>query len=356
MRVSRTRLVAILLSCLLVPAASASAMPEPAGAPTMTASTASTAPKPQFFAASSPWNLPVPANTALDGSSSTLVGSLVNMVNTYGAGLEVMSYSTPIYTVPATQPTVYVQISPNSSGQVNPDLQRALSAVPIPPGAQPAAGTDEMLVINQPATNTMWELWHAQLESDGWHADWGGRIIDVSQSPGYYEHIVASDGTVLEQPWWGASATSLALADSVITVRDLQNGYIDHALALLVPHPWARAGVVAWPAERTDGISTDPASIPEGAHFRLDPTLNIDSLNLPALTKMIALAAQQYGFIVRGSSSDVTVQGQAPRTANQTSVWQNIMAASGFKYWVQVLQQFPWSHLQLLPMTLSAPQ
>jgi hypothetical protein len=69
---------------------------------------------------------------------------------------------------------------------------------------------------------------------------------------------------------------------------------------------------------------------------------------------MIAVAAQRYGFIVRDGSSDVTIDGQAPRSATQTAAWQNIMAASGFTYWSQVLKNFPWTHLQLLPMTLSA--
>jgi hypothetical protein len=112
---------------------------------------------------------------------------------------------------------------------------------------------------------------------------------------------------------------------------------------------------MAWPAERTDGVSTASGSIPEGAHFRLDPTLNIGSLNLPPLTRMIAVAAQRYGFIVRDGSSNVTVDGQAPRTTTETTAWQNAMSASGFQYWSQVLKNFPWSHLQLLQMTLSRP-
>jgi hypothetical protein len=284
-----------------------------------------------------------------------LVASLVSMASTYGAALDVVNWSTPIYTVPAGQPTVFVHLSPNpNTGRVNPDLQRALSAVPIPPGAQPASGTDQLMVVYQPSTDTMWEFWHTRLLSDGWHCDYGGRIVNVSTNPGYYQQIIAPDGTVVEQPWWGAAATSLPLADSVITVRDLQNGYIDHALALDIPHNWVRAHQMAWPAQRTDGVSTAANSIPEGAHFRLDPGLNIDSLNLPPLTRMIAVAAQRYGFIVRDGSSDITIDGQAPRTGTEMAAWQSIMAASGFNYWSQVLKAFPWSRLQLLPMTLSS--
>jgi hypothetical protein len=300
------------------------------------------------------WNTPLPATAPLDPSSSALVATVVNSVATQGAGLNVMSWSTPIYIVPANQPAVYVHLTQNStSGQPNADLQAALSAVPVPTDAQPADGTDEAMVVYQPATDTMWEFWHMRPESDGWHCDYGGRIINVSSNPGYYDQILAPDKTVLEQPWWGASATSLPLADSVITFRDLQNGYIDHALALDLPHSSERAHFMAWPAERTDGGSTAADSVPEGAHFRLDPSLDVSSLNLPPLTRMIALAAQQYGFIVRDGSGSVAVDGQAPRTPDQTAAWNNIMAASGYRYWSQALKNFPWSRLQLLPMTLS---
>jgi hypothetical protein len=139
----------------------------------------------------------------------------------------------------------------------------------------------------------------------------------------------------------------------VISFRDLANGYIDHALGLMLPHNWITAGIKAWPAARTDGGSTDPNSVPEGAHFRLDPNLDISSVNLPPLTRMIAVAAQRYGLIVRDGSTNVTIDGQVPETPAQTAAWNQEMAASGFKYWSQVLKSFPWSHLQLLQMSLS---
>jgi hypothetical protein len=307
-----------------------------------------------FFSPTSFWNTPLPADTPLDPSSSALVSSVVNIAATYGAALDVMRWSTPIYVVPASQPTVYVHLSPNAkTGIVNAYLQAAFAAVPIPRDAQPAVGTDELIVIYQPSTDTMWESWHTRLEPDGWHFDYGGRIVSVSQNPGYYERVLAADGKLLEKPGWGPAATGLPLAGSVITFRDLANGYIDHALALNLRNSWVRARVVAWPAIRGDGGSTAPNSVPEGAHFRLDPNLNIDSLNLPLLTRMIALAAQRYGFIVRDSSSNITIDGEAPRTPAQTAAWRQTLAASGFHYWSQVLKAFPWSHLQLLAMKLS---
>jgi hypothetical protein len=139
----------------------------------------------------------------------------------------------------------------------------------------------------------------------------------------------------------------------VITFRDLQNGRIDHALALDLPHRWITAHVLAWPAQRGDGGSKSSDSVPEGAHFRLDPNLDIKRLNLPPLTRMIAYAAQRYGFIVRDGSGVVTIDGQAPRTPAQTAAWQQALHGSGFRFYSQVLKSFPWSHLELLHMQLS---
>ena len=82
-----------------------------------------------------------------------------------------------------------------------------------------------------------------------------------------------------------------------ITIAELRAGVIPHALALNIP--WALPNVYSWPAQRTDGTSTDPDAIPEGARFRLDPDLDIDKLGLPPMARMMATAMQRYGMIVR---------------------------------------------------------
>ena len=68
------------------------------------------------------------------------------------AWIDTTSYSTPIYTVPASQPSVPVIISSD-----NTPLRAAMAAVPVPADAQPAAGTDEEMTIYQASTDTLWE-------------------------------------------------------------------------------------------------------------------------------------------------------------------------------------------------------
>ena len=136
----------------------------------------------------------------------------------------------------------------------------------------------------------------------------------------------------------------------MITLEELRSGRIDHALALDLPAP--RQGVFAFPAQRSDGTG-GPETIPEGAHLRLDPSLNLDSMPMPPLTRMIAKAAQRYGLIVRDQTHyGISIFGEIPQT---TSGQQVFYAKTGFfrgESPLKLLKSFPCSHLQVLQMHL----
>jgi hypothetical protein len=248
----------------------------------------------------------------------------------------------PIYTVPADQPTVKVTLTRLA---LSPALQTAWNAVPLPANAQPAAGTDEHLVVWQPSTDRLWEFWALENGTGGWHAAWGGAMQNASSNPGAYG-LEAWPGA---QPGWGASATSLSIAGGLITLEDLELGQINHALAIAIPRP--RAGVYASPARRTDGWSTEPLALPEGAHLRLDPNLDLAALHLPRLTLMMAQAAQRYGIVVRDYASNVAFYAQDP-TPTGTNPYIGTHGYFEGKSPQQLLTPFPWSHLQLLKMEL----
>src|SRR4051795_10237 len=61
-----------------------------------------------FFAPNSVWKQPLASNAPLAKNSSTLSGTLNWEVANYGSWINTSSYSTPVYTVPANQPTVVV--------------------------------------------------------------------------------------------------------------------------------------------------------------------------------------------------------------------------------------------------------
>jgi hypothetical protein len=302
----------------------------------------------RFFSPNSVWNAPLPANAPLDPSSAAVVGAFDEEIaredETRGgpANINTTEWSVPIYTVPADQPTVKVALIRLS---LSPALQTAWSAVPLPANAQPAAGSDEHLVVWQPSTDRLWEFWGLADGTNGWYAFWGGAMQNASSNPGVY----SSEAWPGALSSWGASASSLSIAGGLITLEDLERGQIDHALAIAIPHP--RAGVYASPAQRTDGTSTNPLSLPEGAHLRLDPNLDLAALQLPPLTLMLAEAAQRYGIVVRDRAGNMAFYAQDP-TPTGTNPYTGTQGYFEGKSPQRLLASFPWSHLQLLKMEL----
>jgi len=302
----------------------------------------------RLFSPASIWNRALAPEAPLDPDSAAIVAALAREVaqeqsERRGPWINTSSFGVPIVTVPAGQPTVPVALD----HAPEPALSSAWSAVPLPASSRPTREGEGYLVVLQPSTDRMWEFWQLGRDGDGWHATWGGAMRDVSSNPGVY----GPEAWPGAQPWWGATASSLALAGGVITLDQLRSGQIDHALALAVPD--VRAGVFAAPAQRTDGSSADPLALPEGAHLRLDPRLDLARLALPPVTRMIAEAAQRYGIVVRDYASEVAFIAQDPTPTGENPY----LGPNGLfegRYPSQLLASFPWEHLQLLAMDLHA--
>jgi len=301
----------------------------------------------RFFSPTSFWNRALSAHARLDRRSAAVVGAFDEEVAREEQGgqapfINTTAYSVPIYTVPADEPTVRIRLDHTQSP---PTLQSAWDAVPLPVDAQPAAGTDKHLVVWQPSTDRLWEFWRLQQTSTGWQAAWGGAMRSVSTDPGVYGRKAWPGAS----PYWGAAASSLSIAGGLITLEDLELGQINHAVAIGIPE--VRGGVYASPAQRTDGTSTSPLLLPEGAHLRLDPSLDLAALHLPRLTLMMAEAAQRYGIVVRDHTATVSFYAQDP-TPTRTNPYAGPHGYFEGKTPAQLLASFPWSYLQLLKMEL----
>lgn len=300
----------------------------------------------RFFSLGGFWNVMTPATAALDPSSPAVVAALGKIevaeeLAGHGPTINTTSWSVPIYTVSAGQKMVRVALVEHIAAP----LQASWSEVPLPANAQPASGADQQLVIWQPSIDRMWEFWGLEKVGEGWHASWGGAMRNVSTNQGVYGPE-AWEGASTS---WGASASSLPLAGGLITLEDLGMGKINHALAISVPN--VRKGVYASPAQRTDGASTELSSLPEGAHLRLDPTLELASLHLPRMTLMLARAAQRYGIYVRDRASNVAFYAEDP-TRTGTNPYLGTEGYFEGQTASKLLASFPWRHLQLMKMGL----
>jgi hypothetical protein len=332
-----TTLAGTALSATLLLCAGAFARPAPAGPGRFAGPTA---PAKRPFAPDSIWNQPLPARTPLSARSATYVRELRSQVARAGSYLNTYAFSTPVYTVGANQRTVTVRLD-DTNNPTGPELRQSWLKVPVPARARPAVGSDGHMVVWQPSSNTMWEFWKMHRKGGVWHAQWGGTIDDVSISPGYYTSPTR----------WGATATSLPLLGGLIRPSELAAGQIDHALAIAIPD--ARARYFAWPAQRTDGWVSSVSAIPEGQRFRLDPRLNLRKLALPPLVRMMAVAAQKYGIIVRDQSGSVSFYAEDTDAEGLPNPYYGAGGWFDSQYVNNLLKAFPWSHLEALSDSLS---
>jgi hypothetical protein len=188
-----------------------------------------------------------------------------------------------------------------------------------------------------------------------WHASYGGFIPGVSQNPGYYQDLTDAPGSIVEQSTWGAAATGMPLAAGMITKADIDRGEIDHALSIGLDNSGAdallRAGAFAFPAQRSDGLSTAADSIPEGAHLVLDPGLDIGALGLSPIVKMLAEAAQRYGMIVHDGSLGTVIYAEDP-TPYIARGEPNFYTPWIGQNTTRTLARFPWKDLEVATMKL----
>ncbi len=292
------------------------------------------------FAPDSFWYRPIPANAPLNPNSAAYVAEFERQYHAYynNVGVNLGSYSTPVYAVDAGVKAVPVA-QWNCQNYLDPDLPRQWAAVPMPPYARPAYGTDAEMTIYQPASDSMWEFWQARQSDGHWQACWGGKMSGVSKNKGIWPQR------------YGVAATGLPFAPGQVTVQELKNGAIHHVMGIALVDA-EKATIFSWPANRSDGYNPQnaPNRIPEGLRFRLDPAVNVDALNIPPVAKIVAKAAQTYGFVVWDKAGSVSLRFENPLAytlAGQPDPYPAILKGTP-PY--ALLNGIPWNRLQFLPM------
>jgi len=293
------------------------------------------------FAPTSFWYTPIPANAPLHPDSAQFVKELLRQKAAYYGTVTINTreYASPVYVVGPDVPTVKVtEWDCQKKGHPDSGLAEQWQAVPIPDHAVPSKGTDAEMTVYQPSTDTVWEFWQARKVNGKWQACWGGRLKNASASDGvFYKH-------------YGATATSLPFLGGQITAEELARGEIRHAMGFALVDAEDRR-VFSWPAKRSDGVNPagSPHRIPEGLRFRLDPSVNVDALPMGRAGKIIARAAQKYGFVVWDRAGALSLRAQNAVSYIALGQPDPYPALFDGKPNYAVLDGFPWDKLQFLP-------
>jgi hypothetical protein len=295
----------------------------------------------QIFAPDSFWYQAIPLDAPLHPNTTNFVAEFLRQKKAYygTVSINTTAYSCPIYVVgPDVKPVAVTEWDCQNKGFKDPDLAAQWRAVPMPDYAAPADGTDEEMCIYQPATDSMWEFWQTRKVDGQWQACWGGAVHNLSKSPGIWGK-------------YSTTATGLPFVGGQITPDELRRGAIEHVLGIALVD-LEHYDIVSWPASRSDGWNPGhaPNRIPEGLRFRLDPRVQIESLNLSPVGKIIARAAQKYGFVIWDKAGAITLRANNPKSFTQRGEKNPYPELFGGQPEWSLLQGFPWEKLQFLPM------
>lgn len=293
------------------------------------------------FAQNSFWNTPLPKYTPVHSNSANYVADIQRQINSYYGTADVMtsSGSAPVYIADANTPMMTVnEWDCQSSGSSSTGLASQWQAVPIPSYAEPAAGADGEMVVYQPSTQTVWEFWKVRKNGSQWEACWGGRLQSVGTHSGIFPNP------------YGITSTGLAVLGGQLGINEMKSGSINHAIGLSLVDLETFTNY-SWPANRSDGYNPGGAAnrIPEGLRFRLDPDVNVDALGLHPVARMVAKAAQTYGFVVWEKAGSVSLRAEDPKAHTLRGLTDPYSSLYGGTASTGILNGFPWDKLQALP-------
>jgi hypothetical protein len=294
-----------------------------------------------FFASTSFINTLLPSSPSVDPNSATMVANSIaaeasqaHLSNGgYGTGL-VYSHSTDkVYSVKCT---TYDSNTCKVGSSVN---------FPIPKGVTVPSGTDHntafvyMANDGSPYAGMELDCWIAQYSSstDTWSC---GTASIVKNQGGWG---TCANANIQGYHCNGGYAAGFDFAAGPVRPEEIAAGYIPHALVAAIPN--TGSGIIC-PATHTDHSGT---GIPEGGHFFLPQSYNVDAQSWPAWVKMIAHALQNYGGYIVDYGGAFEIKGFTDQntTINGGITWSSVgvpMDQGGD------LSMLPWNQMQVVTM------
>jgi hypothetical protein len=265
------------------------------------------------YSARSPWNRRIGRNPDVHPRSAAGVAAIESRVITSDPS----QYTYPVYFVNGRSPVRSVRLdgvfSDVRGTRLRDSSLRFLTGdptarVPLGDNFRAAAGSDSQLVLVNPRTGDEWGFWRLERNgSGGWSATNG------------YHYNVFWDGVPprTNGQAFGSRGAGVPYLAGLVRPFEIRRGRIEHALAFAFSSP-SREHV--YPASKSDGASSDPDSLPEGARLQLNPGLSRAELRARGCGRaalVIAKAMQRYGMYVVDNSGSSKIMLEATATAGR---------------------------------------
>ena len=262
---------------------------------------------PRPYADSSPWNQPIGVAPLYHPQSPFHITALEGVLSS-----DPTQFTYPVYPIAPGTPLQTVRLRGWYSNVINNgqtlDNQRAGTArLPIPLGAQAAAGSDAQMILLDPATGDEYGLSELVKRTDGTWDAWNAYHYSTRWSG-----VPPHDSE--DRPFFPRGAGVPYLA-GLVRPCEIARGRIDHALAFAYNFPTAQ---YVYPATKSDGDSPGPPDMPEGAHLQLDPSITaaeFATLGCTGPCLIIARGLQQYGMFIIDNSGRPKVMMEYEGTA-----------------------------------------
>lgn len=279
---------------------------------------------PRSFAATSPFNVAIPASPKIDPNSAAMVSRVTRTGQLHAAMHE---FGIPVYTATASTPRYTVRCT------MEPAWGRCPLTglkVPIPTNAVPQVGSDGAMVVLDPTTGMLHEYWQLRRSGSGWVTSWAA--VNPHAGSG-----------------WGGGSTGAGASrlGGVVRTAEIAAGSINHALVVSTDNACPR--VFRAPAVKTDGSSSRSDCLPEGSRLQLDPSLDLDKISgLTRGEKAVAKAMQTYGaYVIDNGGAPLTVSFERAADASWSTPG-SVYQSAGFSWDYYGMPRVPWHKLRVL--------
>lgn len=318
----------------------------------------------RFFHDTSFWNQPIGQNPAIDPASREMLDFLAKHDNR-GFWINLNKWTIPIYEIDASTPRRRVQrrFYPNSRGCMTRSVAylhpehplghgRDFSAdaeaglVPIPIDARPDPESDSHIALVDRENGWIWDMWAARIRPDGeWECNSGMKYRADGSGVFNRAEFAARNGESIH-PYGPARAAGVPILAGTIMHDEVRAGRIEHKLSFATQAS-ALQKFVHPPACWTDGGW--PEGLPEGAIVQLNPSLDLEKLNLSPAAKVIARALQEYGAVNVDVCGGHALYGQGLYSDPLHRTWDALLAENA-------LVGLTFDHFRVLRMDNLIPQ